>query len=191
VVRAGETVSFVLSHGPSSTAPPDAIDVDRALAATVAHWRSRLEGFDKPTDWPAAVRRSILTLLALVHRPTGGAIAAPTTSLPEVPGGCENWDYRYCWLRDSAFTMCALLNAGLRREAKGWRDWLLRALAAEPKKLRVLYRVDGSADVDEHVIDWLEGHGGARPVRVGNAAVRQRQLDVYGEVVDAMAVALR
>ena len=186
--EAGQTTCFVLSCSADS-AP--AVDVTPCLSRTIDYWRSRLACFDKPTDWPEAVRRSLLTLLALVHRPTGGIVAAPTTSLPERAGGTSNWDYRYCWLRDATFTMGALLNAGLHQEATAWRSWLLRALGGDPAKLRIAYRVDGACDLDEREIDWLPGYRGSRPVRSGNAAWRQHQLDVFGEVIDCLSLAVR
>jgi GH15 family glucan-1,4-alpha-glucosidase len=133
--------------------------------------------------------RSLITLKALIYRPTGGIIAAPTTSLPEMPGGVRNWDYRYCWLRDATFTLNALLIAGYVREATAWREWLLRAVAGSPNALQILYGITGLRRLDEYEIDWLPGYQGAAPVRIGNAASRQFQLDVFGEVMDTLHLA--
>jgi GH15 family glucan-1,4-alpha-glucosidase len=133
--------------------------------------------------------RSLITLKALIYRPTGGIIAAPTTSLPEMPGGVRNWDYRYCWLRDATFTLNALLVAGYVREATAWREWLLRAVAGSPDALQILYGITGVRRLDEYEIEWLPGYQGAAPVRVGNAASRQFQLDVFGEVMDTLHLA--
>ncbi len=185
-VRAGESVAFVLQWGVSYGELPPPIDPRERLADTERRWREWIGRFDKPTDWPEAVRRSLITLRALTDEASGGIVAAPTAGLPETPGGSMNWDYRYCWLRDAAFTLTALLNAGYRTEAEAWRDWLLRSIAGNPEKMRILYRLDGSRHVSEWNADWLPGHLGSRPVRIGNAAAGQLQLDVYGEVLDAV-----
>lgn len=191
-VQAGERRSFVLSYGAAHDPLPEPFDVDAALAATQRFWRDWISHFDnKKTAWPEVVRRSLITLKALIHAPTGGLVAAPTTSLPEMPGGEMNWDYRYCWLRDASFTLCALLNAGFHGEAKAWRDWLLRAIGGTPEHLRIMYRVDGSRHLDEWTAETLPGYRHARPVRIGNAAATQLQVDVYGEVIDALDVARR
>jgi GH15 family glucan-1,4-alpha-glucosidase len=191
VVTAGQQLPFVLSYGTSNAPEPARLDVGKALKTTQSDGIQWIGRFDKPTLWPDAVRRSLLTLRAFIHRPTGGVIAAPTTSLPEKPGGTQNWDYRFCWLRDSTFTLNALLNAGYQEEAIAWRDWILRAIAAEPAKLHIMYRVDGARYLHERIIDWLPGYRWATPVRVGNMAVEQRQNDIYGELLDGMELAKR
>jgi GH15 family glucan-1,4-alpha-glucosidase len=191
-IAAGERLAFVLSYGVAHEDPPASIDPEAALADTQEYWRNWIGRFDDTkTAWPIAVRRSLLTLKAMIHAPTGGLIAAPTTSLPEAPGGEMNWDYRYCWLRDASFTLCALLNAGFHDEARQWRDWLLRAIGASPEKLRIMYRVDGSRHLSEWEVDTLRGYRYARPVRIGNAAAAQHQIDVFGEVLDALDMARR
>lgn len=188
--RAGQRLAFVLGYGPSTGPTPDPVDADAALIATERYWRAWIAGFDAArTRWPAQVKRSLLTLKALVHEPTGGLIAAPTTSLPEAPAGTMNWDYRYCWLRDATFTLGAFVNAGFRDEATRWRDWLLRAVAGSPDKIRIMYRVDGSRHLDEWTVDALPGYRDARPVRIGNAASTQHQIDVLGEVLDCLSLA--
>ena len=188
-ISEGERLSFLLRNGHSCAPPPGAVDADAALLQTQQYWRAWINRFDKPTRWPDAVRRSLLVLRASTHWPTGGLVAAPTTSLPEQPGGSANWDYRYCWLRNSTFTISALLNAGYHQEAREWRDWVLRALAGTPSELRILYRVDGARHVNEWTVDWLRGYRWSKPVRIGNAAASQRQIDVLGEVLETMALA--
>ena len=172
-------------------APPSPLDAAAALLATQRDGRDWIARFDRPTRWPDAVRRSLLTLRALTHQHTGGLIAAATTSLPEKPGSALNWDYRYCWLRDATFTINALLNAGYHQEAQHWRDWILGALAGTPEELRIMYSVDGNRHINEWTVDWLPGYRWSRPVRVGNAAADQRQIDALGEVVDAFATAVQ
>ncbi|MGI4795737.1 MAG: glycoside hydrolase family 15 protein [Janthinobacterium lividum] len=189
-VAEGERLAFVLSYGPASQAVPGPIDAEQALSATQAYWREWIGRFDdSKTKWPAEVRRSLITLKAMIHRPSGGLVAAPTTSLPEAPGGDMNWDYRYCWLRDATFTMGALLNAGYHEEAKNWRDWLLRAIAGSPGRMRIMYRVDGARHLSEWAVDTLPGYQYANPVRIGNAASTQHQIDVFGEVLDCLSLA--
>ncbi len=190
-IAAGQRLAFVLSYGPSHQAPPPPIDAERALGDTQAYWRDWIGRFDKPCDWADAVRRSLITLKALVHRPTGGIVAAPTTSLPEKPGGSFNWDYRYSWLRNSTFTLGALLNAGYLEEARAWQDWLLRAVAGGPDRIRIMYRVDGARHLEEWTADWLPGFRSAVPVRIGNAAAAQRQVDVHGELLELFDLAER
>jgi GH15 family glucan-1,4-alpha-glucosidase len=185
-VNVGERSSFVLRHGLSSNEIPPEIDPEAALVETASYWCQWIGRLDRPTEWPEAVKRSLITLKALVYTPTGGLIAAPTTSLPEAPGGDLNWDYRFSWIRDASFTLSPMLNAGFHEEARAWRDWILRAVGSEPEKMRIMYRADGSRHIPEWEIDWLDGYNHARPVRVGNAASTQRQADIYGELINAM-----
>lgn len=189
-VKAEERFAFVLSYGAASAPIPGPIDAEAALRATQTYWRQWISRFDDAkTKWPTQVKRSLITLKALIYRPSGGLVAAPTTSLPEAPGGTMNWDYRYCWLRDATFTVGALLNAGFHQEAKDWRDWLLRAIAGSPERMRIMYRVDGSRHLSEWIVSTLPGYRFATPVRVGNAAAAQHQIDVYGEVLDCLDLA--
>lgn len=185
-VHAGENLSFVMTCNASHEEAPLCPDSDAALEDTQSFWQSWIGAFDRQTAWQDAVKRSLITIKALIHRSSGGLVAAPTMGLPEKLGGSLNWDYRYCWLRDATFTLTALLNAGYHQEAKEWRDWILRAVACSPEKLQVLYEVDGRRSLDEQVLPWLPGYAGSTPVRRGNAAARQRQLDVVGEVIDAL-----
>lgn len=191
-IAEGQRLAFVLGYGAAHEPPPEPVDAEAALTATRSFWRGWIGRFDDTkTSWPAPVRRSLLTLKALIHAPTGGLVAAPTTSLPEAPGGKMNWDYRYCWLRDASFTLCALLNAGFHEEAAGWRDWLLRAVAGSPDQLRIMYKVDGSRHLEEWQASALPGYRYADPVRIGNAAATQHQVDVFGELLDALDLARR
>ncbi len=185
----GERIPFSLDYRPSHEATQQAIDAEQTLAATENEWRTWSGRCAYQGRWRDAMLRSLITLKALTYAPTGGIVAAPTTSLPEQPGGVRNWDYRYCWLRDATFTLNALLLAGYHEEAIAWREWLLRAAAGSPEDLQVLYSVTGERRLDEREIDWLPGYGGAAPVRVGNAASEQFQLDVYGEVMDTLHLA--
>lgn len=187
-LRKGDRADYVLQHTRPENGIPGPIDPAQAQAETERWWRRWIARFDKPTDWPEAVRRSLLTLKALTYAPTGGIVAAATLGLPEKPHGAMNWDYRYCWLRDSTFTLTALLNGGFHSEAEAWRDWLFRAVAGKPDKMRIMYRVDGGRRIDETEIPFLPGWNGAKPVRMGNGAAGQRQLDVYGEVLDSTAL---
>ncbi len=189
VVREGERMPFVLTWFPSSQPPPEPVAADDALADTEQYWREWMQGCSYEGEHTEAVHRSLLVLKALTYAPTGGIVAAPTTSLPEDIGGVRNWDYRYCWLRDATFTLYALMNAGFVEEARGWRDWLLRAVAGDPARMQILYGVAGERRVPELELDWLPGYAGSAPVRVGNAAHEQFQLDVYGEVMDALHLA--
>ncbi len=197
VINAGFTIEanrsehFVLHYGNAISPVPPPLDAAAALEQTQKYWRGWIARFDKPTDWPEAVKRSLITLKALIYQPTGGLVAAPTTSLPEAPGGKLNWDYRFSWVRDATFTLASLLNAGLHEEASAWRDWVLRAVGAEPGKMRIMYRVNGERHIPESEVDWLEGYKHAKPVKIGNAASTQHQADVYGELLDAMHLASR
>jgi GH15 family glucan-1,4-alpha-glucosidase len=185
-VAEGERVPFMLTWHASHRPAPRRIDPVRALGDTEAWWGEWASGVDYAGGWQDAVIRSLLTLKALTYAPTGGIVAAPTTSLPEQLGGVRNWDYRYCWLRDATFTLSALMLAGLTEEAKAWREWLMRAVAGQPRQMQILYGVAGERRITEQELDWLAGYEGSRPVRVGNAAVNQFQLDVYGEVMDTL-----
>jgi GH15 family glucan-1,4-alpha-glucosidase len=190
-VAAGDRVPFVLTWFPSHREVPKQVDGLRALAETTAWWqrwssRARYEG-----DHMALVQRSAITLKALTYAPTGGLVAAATTSLPEWLGGVRNWDYRYCWLRDATFSLYALMSVGYVDEARAWRDWLLRALAGQPQKAQIMYGPAGERRLTEYELDWLPGYEGSRPVRIGNAASEQFQLDIYGEVFDALHLANR
>ena len=185
-VAEGERVPFMLTWHASHRPAPRRIDPVRALGDTEAWWGEWASGLDYAGGWQDAVIRSLLTLKALTYAPTGGIVAAPTTSLPEQLGGVRNWDYRYCWLRDATFTLSALMLAGLTEEAKAWREWLMRAVAGQPRQMQILYGVAGERRITEQELDWLAGYEGSRQVRVGNAAVNQFQLDVYGEVMDTL-----
>lgn len=190
-VTQGMTVPFVLTHGPSHLSPPRPIDPLAALENTETFWekwagRSRAQG-----EWADAVTRSLIILKALTYAPTGGLVAAPTTSLPERLGGVRNWDYRFCWLRDATLTLLALMNAEYYAEARAWRDWLLRASAGAPSQLQIMYGLAGERRLPESEIAWLPGYDQSRPVRIGNDAHDQLQLDVFGEVMDALHQARR
>jgi GH15 family glucan-1,4-alpha-glucosidase len=190
-VSQGERTPFVLNYHPSQEPPGRPIDPEQALDATERQWRTWCDRCSYQGRWHDAVSRSLLTLKALTYKPTGGIVAAPTTSLPEHAGGMRNWDYRYCWLRDATFTLNALLLAGYKEEAVAWREWLLRAVAGSPEALQIVYSVTGQRRLDELVLNWLPGYRGAAPVRIGNAASKQVQLDVYGEVMDTLHLARR
>ncbi|MCT7352273.1 glycoside hydrolase family 15 protein [Streptomyces sp. 15-116A] len=190
-VKEGERVAFVLTWHPSHEQRPPLIDPYVSLRHSVADWRAWASRCRYDGPYRDAVVRSLITLKALTYAPTGGIVAAPTTSLPEEPGGVRNWDYRFCWLRDSTLTLNALLAAGYQEEAEAWRDWLLRAVAGDPADLQIMYGVAGERRLPEFELPWLAGFDGARPVRIGNDAVNQLQLDVYGEVMDSLALARR
>jgi GH15 family glucan-1,4-alpha-glucosidase len=184
-VSPGERVPFVLTWFPSHEPLPDEIDPEQALADTEEYWLSWADSCTHVGDYHDEIHQSLLVLKALTYAPTGGIVAAPTTSLPEQVGGVRNWDYRFCWLRDATLTLLAMLRSGYRDEAIMWRDWLLRAVAGDPADVQIMYGLAGERRLDEHELDWLPGYEGSRPVRVGNAASTQLQLDVYGEVLDA------
>ncbi|AWN44385.1 glycoside hydrolase family 15 protein [Methylobacterium durans] len=190
-VRAGETIPFVLTYGPSHRGPLDSIDPLTALSSTEAFWREWVGRCKEAGPWSEAVKRSLITLKALTYAPTGGIVAAATTSLPELIGGSRNWDYRFCWLRDATLTLLALMDAGFFDEARAWRDWLLRAVAGSPNQMQIMYGLAGERRLTEWEVPWLPGYGGSRPVRIGNAAHGQHQLDVIGELMDALHQARR
>ncbi|MFE7960585.1 glycoside hydrolase family 15 protein [Streptomyces sp. NPDC057413] len=188
-VTKGESVAFVLTWHPSHEQRPPQIDPHDALRVSVRDWRTWVARCRYDGPHRDAVVRSLITLKALTYVPTGGIVAAPTTSLPEQIGGVRNWDYRYSWLRDSTLTLGALVTAGYRREAEEWRNWLLRAVAGDPADLQIMYGVAGERRLPEVELPWLSGFAGSTPVRIGNDAVKQLQLDVYGEVLDSLALA--
>jgi len=188
-VAAGERLCFVLDYRRSHEPALPMLDAERALRETESSWRAWCEQGEFLGQYRAAVQRSLLTLKALTFQQTGGIVAAPTTSLPEKLGGVRNWDYRFCWLRDATFTLNALLLAGYRDEALAWREWLLRAIAGSPQDLQIVYGAAGERRLEELELPWLPGYRGAAPVRIGNAAHRQFQLDVYGEVMDTLHLA--
>jgi len=187
-VRSGDRVPFVLSWHPSHLPPTEPIDAEQALAATTDFWSAWSAGCTYHGQYREAVMRSLITLKALTYEPTGGIVAAPTTSLPEDIGGVRNWDYRYCWLRDATITLEALLRTGFSTEADQWRQWLGRAIAGDPRDVQIMYGVAGERRLAEWEASWLPGYERSAPVRIGNAAVDQRQLDVYGEVMDALTL---
>src|SRR6202041_1581377 len=190
-VAAGQEVGFVLTWTPSYKAEPEPMSAAKALKEVESFWSDWAAAFKPAGEWSDAVMRSLLTLKALSHWETGGIVAAGTTSLPEQLGGSRNWDYRFCWLRDATFTLLALMEAGFRGAARAWRDWLLRAAAGSPDQLQIMYGIAGERRLDEYEVPWLRGYEGAAPVRIGNAAAGQVQLDVYGEVLDALYLARR
>ncbi|HEY2445674.1 MAG TPA: glycoside hydrolase family 15 protein [Rhizomicrobium sp.] len=189
VLREGETMPFVLTYSPSHEVLPLSLSIEATLAETEQYWkswsgRSRLKG-----RWAKNIQRSLITLKALSYRPTGGIVAAATTSLPELLGGSRNWDYRFCWLRDATFTLLAFMNAGYTEEAIAWQNWLVRAVAGSPEQIQTLYGVAGERRLDEWELSWLPGYEKSAPVRVGNAAALQLQLDIYGELTDVITQA--
>ncbi|MBG0564284.1 glycoside hydrolase family 15 protein [Actinoplanes aureus] len=184
-VRAGDQVPFTLTWRPSHLTPPESANPVHQLGVTEGYWRGWVSECTYEGEWRDAVVRSLLTLKALTYAPTGGIVAAATTSLPEKLGGVRNWDYRFCWLRDATITLQSLLYSGFQSEARAWRKWLLRAIAGNPAELQIMYGVAGERRLDEYVATWLTGYDG-NPVRIGNAAAEQFQLDVYGEVMDAL-----
>ncbi len=190
-VAAGETVPFVLTYGGSHAPPPEPLDPKSALDATEGFWTEWSKKCRPSGHCTDAVMRSLITLKALTYWPTGGLVAAPTASLPEHLGGSRNWDYRFCWLRDATLTLLALMNAGFSDEAQAWREWLLRAVAGSPEQVQIMYGIAGERRLTEWEAPWLPGYEGSSPVRIGNSAYRQRQLDVFGEVMDALHQARR
>ncbi len=190
-VSEGDRVPFVLTWYPSNEAPPRELEADKALEDTEVFWMEWASRCEYDGEWRDDVIGSLTVLKALTYAPTGGIVAAPTTSLPEEIGGVRNWDYRFCWLRDATFTLYALLTSGYTAEARAWRDWLLRAVAGDPADLQIMYGAAGERRLTELEIPWLPGYEGSKPVRTGNAASDQLQLDVYGEVLDAMHQARR
>jgi GH15 family glucan-1,4-alpha-glucosidase len=190
-VAEGDRVPFVLTWFPSHEPPPATVDAEAALADTATYWEEWASRCCHEGHWHDDIHRSVLTLKALTYAPTGGVVAAPTTSLPEAVGGVRNWDYRYCWLRDATLTLLALIRSGYVEEAGAWRDWLLRAVAGKPDDLQIMYGVAGERRLPELELPWLAGYAGSAPVRIGNDASRQLQVDVYGEVLDALYQARR
>jgi GH15 family glucan-1,4-alpha-glucosidase len=190
-VRAGESVPFVMTHQSSLATHYLPVDPQVALARTEDFWRAFSGRCPDVGPWTQQVKRSLITLKALTYGPTGGIVAAATTSLPEHIGGERNWDYRYCWLRDATFTLQAFMQLGYFDEAKAWRDWLLRAVAGDPAQLQIMYGVAGERQLPEWEAPWLDGFRGSKPVRIGNAAAAQLQLDVFGEVADALMQAAK
>jgi len=185
-VSEGDRISFDLAWHQSHHPMPDAADVADTVDASVDWWQQWAESLSYQGAYQDDVRRSLVVLKALTYAPTGAIVAAPTTSLPEWIGGSRNWDYRYCWLRDATFTLLALLQAGCTTEAAAWRDWLIRAVAGDPAKLQIMYGIGGERRLGEAELGWLDGFAGSKPVRIGNGAADQLQIDVYGEVMDAL-----
>jgi GH15 family glucan-1,4-alpha-glucosidase len=185
-VAAGQVIPFVLSYSLSHRPLPEPVDADACLRKTEAFWAGWAAKNQIDCPWDEAVSRSLITLKALTYAPTGGMTAAPTTSLPEWIGGTRNWDYRFCWLRDATLTLLALMNGGYYDEAKMWRDWLLRAVAGSPRQIQIMYGIRGERRLTEWQVPWLPGYENSAPVRIGNAAHNQLQLDIFGEVMDAL-----
>ena len=190
-VTAGQRVPFVMTWHPSQVIESDHLDAEKALSRTERFWENWVDQCTYNGPHRKAVIRSLITLKALTYRPTGGIVAAPTTSLPEEIGGVRNWDYRYCWLRDATITLEALIRSGYKDEAMAWREWLVRAVAGEPQLMQIMYGIRGERRLTEWEADWLPGYENSRPVRIGNAAVGQYQLDVYGEVMDVLHLGRR
>jgi GH15 family glucan-1,4-alpha-glucosidase len=186
IVTAGETVPFTMTCYPSHHTGFRYRDPYDALLATENRWHDWSSHCSLGGPWREAIIRSLITLKMLTYHPTGGIVAAATTSLPEWIGGVRNWDYRFCWIRDSTLTLYALLSSGYRSEARAWREWLLRAAAGHPSEMQIMYGLSGERRLTEYEIDWLPGYAGSRPVRIGNAAYEQQQLDVYGELMDSL-----
>ncbi|WP_367599376.1 glycoside hydrolase family 15 protein [Pseudomonas fulva] len=190
-VGEGERQVFSLRHHPSHLPVPAEQDIDACLKATVDQWQAFAAKCPDVGPYTALVRRSLLVLKAMTYAPTGGIVAAVTTSLPERVGGERNWDYRFCWLRDATMTLLAFMNLGYFEEAQAWREWLLRSVAGNPEQMQIMYGLAGERDLQEYTLPWLAGYEHSQPVRVGNAAAAQTQLDIYGELADAMSQAIR
>lgn len=190
-VTAGQRETFVLGHQPSTEALRPPLVIEQAMEQTERFWREFSDRCPDVGQWTVQVKRSLLTLKAMTYMPTGGIVAAVTTSLPEQLGGERNWDYRYCWLRDATMTLLAFMNLGYFEEASAWRDWLLRSVAGNPEQIQIMYGLGGERRLPEYELPWLSGYENSSPVRIGNAAATQMQLDVYGEVADAMTQALK
>ena len=190
-IEDGQSVAFVLSYGASFQGLPSAIDPFELLERTETFWREWSDRCPDVGPWTETVKRSLITLKALTYAPTGGIVAAATTSLPEQLGGVRNWDYRYCWLRDATFTILALMKLGYHDEAREWRDWLVRAIAGSPHQVQIMYGVGGERWLPELLLPWLKGYADSSPVRIGNAASDQMQIDVFGEIADAMFQSLK
>lgn len=188
-VEAGQDVCFTLVWHPSHLLPPQPPDAEGILEHTEEWWRKWIAQCAYRGPWETAVKRSLVTLKALTYAPSGGIVAAVTTSLPEQIGGVRNWDYRYCWVRDASFTLDVLMGCGFTREALAWREWLLRAVAGSPSQLNIMYGIRGERRLPELTLDWLAGYENSRPVRIGNAAYQQYQLDVYGELINSLYLA--
>jgi len=191
VIRRGETIPLVLSYARSHESLPTANDPTAQLEATEKFWKQWSSKCRPAGEWSDAVRRSVITLKALTYQPTGGIVAAPTTSLPEKLGGARNWDYRFCWLRDATLTLLGAMHAGYYEEAEAWREWLLRAAAGSPEQVQIMYGIRGERRLSEWIADWLPGYENSAPVRIGNAAYQQLQLDVFGEIMDTYHQARR
>jgi GH15 family glucan-1,4-alpha-glucosidase len=190
-VKAGQRLGFALAWQASHEPVREAFDIEQALQQTETYWREFSDRCPDVGPWSAQVKRSLITLKAMTFAPTGGIVAAVTTSLPEQLGGERNWDYRFCWLRDATMTLLAFMNLGYYEEATAWRNWLLRSVAGNPEQVQIMYGLGGERRLPEYQLPWLSGYENSRPVRVGNAAATQMQLDVYGEVADAMTQALK
>ncbi|MBA1192153.1 glycoside hydrolase family 15 protein [Pseudomonas entomophila] len=190
-VAAGERQVFSLTHQPSHLPPEAPVDVEDAVRHSIEQWQAFAARCPDVGEWTPLVRRSLLTLKALTYAPTGGIVAAATTSLPERIGGERNWDYRFCWLRDATMTLLAFMNLGYFEEAQAWREWLLRSVAGNPEQMQIMYGLAGERDLQEYTLPWLAGYEHSQPVRVGNGAAGQHQLDIYGEVADAMTQAVK
>lgn len=190
-VRKGDRIPFVLTWYASHKRPPRPVDAEHALRDTTGYWKEWSEKCDQYGEWQEPILRSLITLKGLTYAPTGGIVAAATTSLPEEIGGVRNWDYRFCWLRDATFTLFALMTSGYLDESRAWRQWLLRAIAGSASQMQIMYGVHGERRLDEQEVPWLPGYENSKPVRIGNAASNQFQLDVYGEVLASMYAAHR